>query len=168
MLNNSRRCRESDVHDCMYEEQIITKRMKKATLYVLGLVDVAIHPTDPYLHGCGMTDPSEELFRDNTAPLLNDAGERIGCEVDLALGDASFYCPLPYHTEPPNCMPRAPTWSFRVIKPGGAGNKHMFVFTKGALRRWFNRCWKQMKQETFECHCTTYKGIRMATIRVHA
>ncbi|KAK1444152.1 hypothetical protein BgAZ_100580 [Babesia gibsoni] len=143
-------------------------------LNVFGVMNIAIPVTDPYLRGCGMTDPSEELFRDDTVPLLNDAGERIGCEVDLALGDASFYCPLPYHTEPPNCMPKSSAGTVIVNRPGEIGNEHFYIFQKTKWSIWkIFKIWKTImvlvsQRGTFDCHCVTDKGIIMSTIRIHA
>ncbi|KAK1442335.1 hypothetical protein BgAZ_403650 [Babesia gibsoni] len=151
------------------DNSLATSEVKETrSLTVFGVINIAIHPTDPYLHGCGMTDPSEELFRDDTVPLLNNANEKIGCEVDIAEGDASFYCPLPYHTEPPNCMPTSSTVAFNVKQPGGKGNRHFYIFTKGGMDSSDDSMLHVTKREVFECHCVTNKGIRMATIRVHA
>ncbi|KAK1441753.1 hypothetical protein BgAZ_500850 [Babesia gibsoni] len=138
------------------------------SLKLYGITNIAVETTDPYLHGCGMTDPREELFRDDTLPILNDVGEKVGCEVDLAEGDASFYCPFPYITEPRNCIPQSPTAAFRVIQPGRKGNEHFYVFKKGDLDSSDDSMLRITKREIFECHCVTSKGIRMATIRVHA
>ncbi|KAK1442456.1 hypothetical protein BgAZ_404860 [Babesia gibsoni] len=138
------------------------------SLTVFGVINIAIHPTDPYLHGCGINDPSEELFRDDTVPLLNNANENIGCEVDIAEGDASFYCPRPYHTEPPNCMPTTPGGALRVSRPGKLGNRHFHVFTKTEEESENGTSNVQgTTRETFECHCVTNTGLRMVTIRVH-
>ncbi|KAK1442896.1 hypothetical protein BgAZ_304140 [Babesia gibsoni] len=144
------------------------------SLSIWGLINIAIHPTDPYLHGCGINDPSEELFRDDTVPLLNNANEKIGCEVDIAEGDASFYCPLPYHTEPPNCIPKARgclsyplIGAVSVKKPGGQRNKNFYIFTrkKGIISVLSGLQCK--REKVFECHCVTNTGLRMVTIRVH-
>ncbi|KAK1444616.1 hypothetical protein BgAZ_105220 [Babesia gibsoni] len=139
---------------------------EKRSFTLLGVVDVSIPTTDPYLHGCGMTDPSEELFRDDTVAMFDDAGKKVGCEVDLTQGGASFYCPLPYHTEPSGCMPTSSSLTVRL--PGDKGNKHMYVFTRSKWNKLTNHLTKYMKREPFECHCVTNKGIRMATIRVHS
>ncbi|KAK1442348.1 hypothetical protein BgAZ_403780 [Babesia gibsoni] len=150
------------------DNSLATSDVKETrSLTVFGVINIAVHPTDPYLHGCGMTDPSEELFRDDTVPLLNNANEKIGCEVDIAEGDASFYCPLPYHTEPPRCIPTS-TGAFNVKQPGGKGNRHFYIFTKGGMDSSDDSMLHVTKREVFECHCVTNKGIRMATIRVHA
>ncbi|KAK1444399.1 hypothetical protein BgAZ_103050 [Babesia gibsoni] len=138
------------------------------SLSVWGIIDVAIPATDPYLRGCGMTDPSEQLFRQDTIPLLNDFGERAGCEVDITEGDAAFYCPLPYLTEPRGCIPTSPTATFMVKQPGDKESQHFHVFTKD--RRDFDslKALEGEKRETFECHCVTNKGIKVATIRISA
>ncbi|KAK1443602.1 hypothetical protein BgAZ_204780 [Babesia gibsoni] len=137
-------------------------------LSIWGLINIAIHPTDPYLHGCGINDPSEELFRDDTVEMFDDAGKKVGCEVDIAEGDASFYCPLPYHTEPPRCIPTSSTWAFNVKQPGGKRNRHFHVFTKTEEESENGTSNVQgTTRETFECHCVTNTGLRMVTIRVH-
>ncbi|KAK1442567.1 hypothetical protein BgAZ_300850 [Babesia gibsoni] len=145
-------------------------------LSVWGLIKIAVPATDPYLRGCGVTDPSEELFREDTIPMLNSAGKTIGCEVDIKYEDASFYCPLPYHTEPMNCMPTSlprgciPTnvsVPFRVRPPGGDRNLHFYIFQKIGIFKMGMPKLKASCRKTFECHCVTKRGIRMSTIRIH-
>ncbi|KAK1442696.1 hypothetical protein BgAZ_302140 [Babesia gibsoni] len=137
------------------------------SLSVWGVIDIAIPVTDPYLRGCGMTDPSEELFREDTVPIHNDAGDRVGCEVDIAEGDASFYCPLPYFTEPTNCIPTTPTGSIRVKQPGESGNEHFYVFSKTTAGE-AQEDLQRTKRESFQCHCITDTGRKMMTIRIFA
>lgn len=138
------------------------------TLNVWGTLDVVVPTTDPYLRGCGIADKSEELFREDTIPILNDVGNRIGCEVDISKGDASFYCPLPYVTEPPNCIPTSSGGAFTVKQPGGDKNKHFYIFTKDGMDNSAVSHLQGAVRGVFECHCVTNKGLRMTTIRVYA
>lgn len=92
----------------------------------------------------------------------------VCCQVDIAEGNASFYCPLPYHTQPPKCMPTSPTGAFRVKQPGESGSEHFYIFESIEASRRKEISLKGMKRESFECHCITNKGVIMSTIRVLA
>lgn len=151
--------------------------LERRALKVFGLINLTLPVTDPYLRGCGINDQSEELFREDTVPLLDEYGGVIGCIVDIAEGDASFYCPLPYRTEPNRCIPgrRKDSWvpsiltrTFRVITPGHKGNRNFYIFRKVKKQKFYPFRENNMEREMFECHCITTTGVRMATIRIYA
>ncbi|KAK1442566.1 hypothetical protein BgAZ_300840 [Babesia gibsoni] len=130
------------------------------SLYIL------VPATDPYLRGCGVTDPSEELFIEDTVPMINSFGNRIGCEVDITDEDASFYCPLPYHTEPMNCMPKSKDASITVKQPGGYDNAHFFVFSSN--KRGLNTSGTDTNtlKWDFECRCVSSSDYVVSKIRL--
>ncbi|KAK1442195.1 hypothetical protein BgAZ_402250 [Babesia gibsoni] len=149
------------------EESSNSNVMKETrALTVFTVANIMIPATDPYLRGCGMTDPSEELFREDTVPIHDSNWKKVGCEVDLSRGDASFYCPLPYFTDPEDCLPTPSTGPFRVKKPGEDGNKHFYIFEKVEINRRKKIRLESMKKEPFECHCITKKGAIRSTIRI--
>ncbi|KAK1444199.1 hypothetical protein BgAZ_101050 [Babesia gibsoni] len=136
------------------------------SLNVWGVVNVTIPVTDPYLSGCGISDQREGLFRMNTAKLMNDKGVDIGCIVDTTKENASFYCPLPYVTEPKDCMPPSEYSYLTVVKPGGSGNAHFYVFMNENRLPEGQKKIRKLKSKSFDCHCNTTTGYRMSTIRL--
>lgn len=150
----------------MSSDGIEIKAVRSLSIY--GIMDILLPSTDPYLRGCGMNDPSEELFSADTVPLLDDAGNTIGCVVDIKDENASFYCPLPYHTEPANCLPASPESYISVKTPGDVGNSHFYVFRNILVSRYNFFNLQGTGKEVFECHCVTTTGLKMSTIRIFA
>ncbi|GFE54448.1 hypothetical protein BaOVIS_018520 [Babesia ovis] len=69
------------------------------------LLEMEIVPTDPYVHGCGVTFKDEPIFREDTTPWIDPVENTAGCVVDLKVNkEAGFYCPPPYVMDPPKCF----------------------------------------------------------------
>ncbi|CDR93892.1 hypothetical protein BBBOND_0102210 [Babesia bigemina] len=139
--------------------------------YTWNVVEISVKTTDPYMHGCGVTYESIELFKPETPELYDDSGRQIGCKIDIqAAGEAAFYCPAPYVLDPPNC--------FEKVLMGGiimnvkdisksliaSASNHFVILRFDSELIGSGETLRQ--KPPLECQCVTTKGIVLSTIQI--
>ncbi|CDR93915.1 hypothetical protein BBBOND_0102440 [Babesia bigemina] len=139
--------------------------------YKWNVVKIKLKITDPYMHGCGVTYESANLFKPETPPIYDFHGRQIGCTIDLqAAKEAAFYCPAPYVFDPPNC--------FYQVSVNGEVKNISYVSTSlvpsrtnhfVTLKLNGNRVGpgEELRQSPpLECRCITIKGVVLSTIQI--
>ncbi|GBE60904.1 hypothetical protein, conserved [Babesia ovata] len=140
--------------------------------YNWHVVELAVHTTDPYMQGCGVTYASDELFKPETPPLYDGDGKsQFGCKIDLqAAKEAAFYCPAPYVLDPPNCFSQVSVDGevrnlSDLSKPLVASRSNHFVIL--SFDSSLVGPGETLHQTPpLECRCLTIKGVVLSTIQI--
>ncbi|GBE58610.1 hypothetical protein, conserved [Babesia ovata] len=140
--------------------------------YKWHVVEVAVETTDPYMQGCGFTQPSVELFKPETPQLYDADGQpQFGCNIDLqAAKEAAFYCPAPYVLDPPNCFSQV--YVEGVVKNTGELSKslvasqsnHFVILSFDSSLVGVGETLHQTPP--LQCRCVTIKGVVLSTIQI--
>ncbi|EAN31003.1 Sexual stage antigen s48/45 domain protein [Theileria parva strain Muguga] len=155
-----------------------SKRAKKPPkadvrkMEVWGIHSVKIRATNPWVHGCGVNEPSEDFFKDTEKIIEN--GEEIGCTVDLRDKQiAGFYCPEPYKVDPPSCFKYMYVEGYSMpvalrdeLLDGIWRETNGFKYIK--LRRNIKTqvLLTFLRRKAYTCYCRTISGIIMSRIDV--
>lgn len=146
-------------------------------LQVKDIVKVMLPVTDPYVFGCGITKHHDRIFNDNVLPLADKNGKTIGCIVNLNVDRndrASFYCPPPYVTDPPDCGLFVPddqimeklrkSKVFVYVRK----SRNLYIFAKGhiTMEDWSDRG-TSVHLFPHECRCLTNTGKVISAIRIY-
>ncbi|GIX62761.1 uncharacterized protein BcabD6B2_21960 [Babesia caballi] len=139
--------------------QEASRELGARSLSLIDTITLVLPTTDPYLQGCGITSPDDELFMD-TPPLHNELGETIGCAVHLDRQTrAAFYCPLPYRLDPPGCNVKGMR-GYEVVR-----SNNFLIFHK-AVRRFPWQLLTTVYPGRFECRCVNAIHMPLSTIRL--
>ncbi|GBE58701.1 hypothetical protein, conserved [Babesia ovata] len=140
--------------------------------YTWHLVEVAVEMTDPYMQGCGVTQPSVELFKPETPKLYDsDGNPKFGCKIDLHTArEAAFYCPAPYVLDPPNCFSQVSVdddvknlKDFSQSLVVSHSNHFVILEFDGSL---VGPGETLRQTPPLECRCVTVKGAVLSTIQI--